>query len=70
MAHDPSWDCATTSPARLGCEVRVDGSIAVDSDQATTVGRVYAAGNCADPRALVPQAAGSGLAAAVAINAA
>jgi thioredoxin reductase len=53
----------------LGCELRDDGSIVVDSDQATTVDRVYAAGNSADPRALVPVAAGSGVAAAVAINA-
>ena len=53
----------------LGCELREDGSIAVDSEQATTVDRVYAAGNSADPRALVPVAAGSGVTAAVAINA-
>jgi thioredoxin reductase len=45
-----------------------DGSIAVDSGQATTVDGVYAAGNCAEPRALVPPAAGSGVTAAVAIN--
>jgi NADPH-dependent glutamate synthase beta subunit-like oxidoreductase len=37
--------------------------------QATTVDRVYAAGNWADPRALVPAAAGSGATAAVTINA-
>src|SRR5918995_1189625 len=53
----------------LGCELRDDGSIAVDSDQATTIDRVYAAGNCSDPRALVPAASGSGATAAVAINA-
>jgi thioredoxin reductase len=35
---------------------------------ATTVDRVYAAGNCAEPRALVPTAAGSGVTAAVSIN--
>ena len=52
----------------LGCQLRDDGSIAVDSGLATTVDRVYAAGNCADPRALVPAAAGSGVTAAVAIN--
>ena len=45
-----------------------DGSAAVDSEQATTVNRIYAAGNCADPRALVPAATGSGVTAAVAIN--
>jgi thioredoxin reductase len=41
----------------------------VDADQATTVDRVYAAGNSTDPRALVPTAAGAGATAAVAINA-
>ena len=38
------------------------------SEQATTVDRIYAAGNCAEPRALVPAATGSGVTAAVAIN--
>src|SRR4051812_27899 len=59
----------TDLASALGCELRDDGSIVVDSEQATSVDRVYAAGNCADPRALVPTAAGSGVAAAVAINA-
>ena len=54
---------------QLGCGLSDDGSIAVDANQATTVDRIYAAGNCADPRALVPAAAGSGATAAVAINA-
>ena len=63
------WQLRNDLARTLGCELRDDGSIAVDSDQATTVDRVYAAGNCADPRALVPAAAGSGVTAAVAINA-
>ena len=63
------WRLRNDVARALGCELRDDGSIAVDADQATTVDRVYAAGNCADPRALVPAAAGSGAAAAVAINA-
>jgi thioredoxin reductase len=63
------WQLRTDLARALGCELRDDGSIAVDSDQATTVNRVYAAGNSADPRALVPTAAGSGATAAVAINA-
>jgi thioredoxin reductase len=63
------WQLRNDLARALGCELRDDGSIAVDSDQATTVDRVYAAGNCADPRALVPTAAGAGVAAAVAINA-
>jgi thioredoxin reductase len=63
------WRLRTDLAGALGCELRDDGSIVVDSEQATSVDRVYAAGNCADPRALVPTAAGSGVAAAVAINA-
>jgi thioredoxin reductase len=63
------WQLRTELARALGCELRDDGSIAVDADQATTIDRVYAAGNSADPRALVPVAAGSGVAGAVAINA-
>ena len=63
------WRLRTDVARTLGCELRDDGSIAVDSNQATTIDRVYAAGNCSDPRALVPAAAGSGATAAVAINA-
>ena len=63
------WQLRNDVARTLGCELRDDGSIVVDSGQATTVDRVYAAGNCADPRALVPAAAGSGTTAAVAINA-
>ena len=63
------WQLRTEVARTLGCELRADGSIAVDASQATTVDRIYAAGNCADPRALVPAAAGSGVTAAVTINA-
>jgi thioredoxin reductase len=63
------WQLRNDLARALGCELRDDGSMAVDADQATTVDRVYAAGNSTDPRALVPMAAGSGVAAAVAINA-
>jgi thioredoxin reductase len=63
------WRLRTDIARRLGCEMRDDGSIVVDASQATTTEGVYAAGNCADPRALVPAAAGSGVTAAVAINA-
>jgi thioredoxin reductase len=63
------WQLRNELARALGCELRDDGSIAVGSDQATSVGCVYAAGNCADPRALVATAAGAGVAAAVAINA-
>jgi thioredoxin reductase len=60
------WQLRNDLARTLGCELRDDGSIVVDSEHASTVDRVYAAGNCADPRALVPTAAG---AAAVAVNA-
>ena len=63
------WRLRNDVARTLGCELRDDGSVAVDSNQATTIDRVYAAGNCSDPRALVPAAAGSGATAAVAINA-
>jgi thioredoxin reductase len=63
------WQFRNDVARRLGCQLHDDGSIAVNLSQATTVDRVYAAGNCADPRALVPAAAGSGATAAVAINA-
>jgi thioredoxin reductase len=62
------WRLRSDLARTLGCELRDDGSIAVDGDQATTVDRVYAAGNCAEPRGLVPVAAGSGVTGAVAIN--
>jgi thioredoxin reductase len=62
------WQMRNDVARTLGCLLRDDGSIAVDASQATTVHRIYAAGNCADPRALVPAAAGSGVTAAVAIN--
>jgi thioredoxin reductase len=63
------WRLRNDLARTLGCELRDDGSIVVDANQATTVDRVYAAGNCSEPRALVPAAAGSGTTAAVAINA-
>jgi thioredoxin reductase len=62
------WRLRNDVARTLGCELRDDGSIAVDSNHATTIDRIYAAGNCSEPRALVPAAAGSGTTAAVAIN--
>jgi thioredoxin reductase len=62
------WRLRNDVARTLGCQLRDDGSIAVNSEQATSVDRVYAAGNCAEPRALVPTATGSGVTAAVAIN--
>src|SRR3954467_77588 len=63
------WRLRNDAARTLGCRLRDDGSIVVDADQATTIDRVYAAGNCCEPRALVPAATGSGTTAAVAINA-
>jgi thioredoxin reductase len=48
------WQLRTDLAQALGCELRDDGSVAVDAAQATSVDRFYAAGNCVDPRALVP----------------
>ena len=62
------WRLRSDLARTLGCRLRDDRSIDVNSEQATSVDRVYAAGNCAEPRALVPTAAGSGVTAAVAIN--
>jgi thioredoxin reductase len=63
------WKFRTEVARFLGCQLRDDGSIVVDATQATSVDRIYAAGNCTDARALVPAAAGSGVTAAVTINA-
>jgi thioredoxin reductase len=62
------WQLRTELARTLGCALHEDGSVAVDASQATTVERIYAAGNCTDPRALVPAAAGAGVTAAVSIN--
>src|SRR4051794_15436576 len=62
------WRLRNDVARTLGCALRDDGSIAVDSEQATSVDRVYAAGNCAEPRALVPAAARPGGHAAGALN--
>jgi len=69
MFFHVGWRMRNDIARTLGCELRNDGSIAVDANQATTVDRVYAAGNCSEPRALVPAAVGAGTTAAVAINA-
>ena len=62
MAIEPSSDSRQPSARATSTRRR-------QPTQATTVDRVYAAGNGADPRALVPAAAGAGVTAAVAINA-
>src|SRR3954447_5879363 len=63
------WQLRNDVARTLGCRLHEDGAIGVGASQATTVDRVSAVGNCADPRALVPAAAGAGATAAVAMNA-
>jgi thioredoxin reductase len=55
--------------AGLGCDVDENGWVTVDPTGRTSVQRVWAAGNVANPRAQVITAAGEGSAAAIAINA-
>jgi thioredoxin reductase len=53
----------------LGCAVNGDGWVSVDATGRTSVSGLWAAGNVVDPRAQVITAAGSGSAAAIAMNA-
>ena len=62
------WQFRNDVARRLGCQLHDDGSIAVNLSQATTVDRVYAAGNCADPMLNVPMAIADGARAAVFVN--
>jgi thioredoxin reductase len=55
--------------ASLGCEVDDPGFPVVDSTGRTSTPGVWGAGNAVDPRAQVITAAGTGSAAAIAINA-
>src|SRR4051812_461637 len=50
------WRLRSDLALRLGCRLRDDGSIALDSQQAATVDPGYAAGKSAPPRAPVPTA--------------
>jgi thioredoxin reductase len=60
----------TALAAGLGCALDDGGFvIAADQDRATSVDRVYAVGNCVDPKQNVPMATGDGARAAVAVNA-
>ena len=59
----------TELAAALGCELREGGYVAVaEQDRHTSVDRVYAAGNCADPMHNVPMAIADGARAGVAVN--
>jgi thioredoxin reductase len=52
----------------LGCELTEGGFVVAGEDRQTTVDRVYAAGNCADPMHNVPMAIADGTRAGVAVN--
>jgi thioredoxin reductase len=59
----------TALAAALGCALDEGGFvIAAEQDRQTSVDRVYAAGNCADPMHNVPLAAADGTRAALAVN--
>jgi thioredoxin reductase len=53
----------------LGCDVDDDGWVTTDTTGRTSVAGVWTAGNVIDPRAQVITAAGTGSAAAIALNA-
>lgn len=66
---EPGADANTPLLATLGCEMREDGCVVTDDIGRTTVDRVWAVGNAADPAAQLVPAAGDAYRAAVAINA-
>ena len=59
----------TALAAALGCTLGEGGFVtAAEDDRRTSVDRVYAAGNCVDPRQNVPMAVADGTRAGVAVN--
>ncbi|HTE62558.1 MAG TPA: NAD(P)/FAD-dependent oxidoreductase [Solirubrobacteraceae bacterium] len=59
----------TALAAALGCTLGEDGGYVIAAeDRQTTIDRVYAAGNCADPMLNVPLATADGARAALAVN--
>jgi thioredoxin reductase len=54
--------------AALGCALDEGGYVTVDELRQSSVGRVYAVGNCADPMQNVPMAIADGARAGVAVN--
>lgn len=65
----PALAARPAGPAEaLGCEPAPGGLLRIDADGRTSVPRVWAAGNAANPRAQVITAAGEGSAVAIAIN--
>ncbi|WP_189636276.1 NAD(P)/FAD-dependent oxidoreductase [Arthrobacter sp. NamB2] len=69
MFCEPGADAGTPLLSDLGCEMRDDGCVVTDDIGRTTVERVWAVGNAADPAAQLVPAAGDAYRAAVAINA-
>jgi thioredoxin reductase len=59
----------TALASTLGCELDERGYVVAGDDRQTSVDRVYAAGNCADPMQNVPMAIADGARAGVHINA-
>lgn len=66
---EPGADAGTPLLAALGCEMRDDGCVVTDDIGRTTVDRVWAVGNAADPAAQLVPSAGDAYRVAVAVNA-
>lgn len=69
MFCEPGADAGTPLLTALGCEMRDDGCVVTDDIGRTSVDRVWAVGNAADPAAQLVPAAGDAYRVAVAINA-
>lgn len=66
---EPGADAGTPLITALGCEMRDDGCVSTDDIGRTSVDRVWAVGNVADPAAQLVPAAGDAYRVAVAVNA-
>lgn len=66
---EPGADAGLPLLADLGCDMRDDGCVSTDDIGRTSVERVWAVGNAADPAAQLVPAAGDAYRMAVAINA-
>jgi thioredoxin reductase len=69
MFCEPGADAGTPLLDTLGCDLRDDGCISTDDIGRTSVDRVWAIGNAADPAAQLMPAAGDAYRLAVAVNA-
>ena len=69
LFFNAGFEPRTALAARLGCALDDRGFvIAAEQDRRTSVDRVYAAGNCADPMLNVPLSIADGVRAALAVN--